>query len=123
MGRPRKYHDQAHAKLREKVARYRARHKAELQLDYVQSALERGREKKGTAEQWRLCERIEPRGTRGDVLKLRIGEPVPIGYAQSPWLPHAAISWRLACLLATTRREQIREQVTRQSLVTRLHNL
>ena len=57
---------------------------------------------------WHVVERSAPRSETADVLLIRAGEPVPIGYAASEWLPRGVVSWRLGRSLAAARRRMLR---------------
>jgi hypothetical protein len=103
-----RFDDDYHKRLREKVRRHRAKHKAELQLRADTKALAAGRMKMGPAERWTLWERIQPFGHASDVLMIRDGEPVPSGYWHSYWLPRSPVSCALALVLRRERLRQIR---------------
>lgn len=104
-----RYNDDAHRANREKQQRFRERHKAKLQAESDQRALSRLGRLPGRPQRWRLFERTRPLASTEDVLLIRDGEPVPIGYGPSTWLPSMPVSWRLAEILAAGRRRQIRD--------------
>jgi hypothetical protein len=106
-GRERKYDDDAHRKLRERVARHRRQHKARLALEAQQRSLAAGRQQTGRKALWRVYERTVPLGDAGDVL-LTKDERAPDGYGVNQWLPTMTVSWRLACELRQARLRQIR---------------
>lgn len=108
-GRPRKFDDEFHRKLRAKVAAHRKRKAAEIAIRSQQRALIAGRQPQESQARWRLFERIEPLGDVGDVLLIRDAEPLPSGYAAGGWLPSSLLPFHLARSLATSRRRHLRE--------------
>jgi len=103
-----RFNDDYHRKLRAKVARHRARHKARRAVEAEAKRLARGRQRPGPQQRWRLYERTEPRGETADVVLVRDG-PAPSGYAAGGWLPCGLLPYALAMRIAAMRRRQIRE--------------
>ncbi len=71
-----RFDDDYHKRLRAKVRKHRAKHRAKLAIREQLRASAHSRKHRGRATQWRLYERTEPLGDVGDVLMLRDGEQV-----------------------------------------------
>jgi len=106
-GRPRKYDDDFHRKLRAKVAAHRKRKAAEIALRSQRRALERGRKPQESRALYRLYERVASDAV--DVVLVREGDTVPSGYAVGDWLPAGLVNYRLGRSLRIMRMRQLVE--------------